>query len=244
MRFGNTQSRGEYDFDLEYSDGTKAVLEVTVSTDEAAEGTAAAIRNSRHGGPFVSRGSCAHDWYVHPVPGASINRIRAEVSTFLAAIEAEGRQEFNAWTDSVESPGVLAIVRELGVEQGTVMKWKSPGIGIALPGDGGLVEPELVNTAVEREASKRDNRRKLGAAPAGEKHLFVYITTTNHVVWVAVRDGPPPEIGPVLPPEVTHAWVAAWAGDGAWHVVWRARSGQSWTRLGLVDTDTGETKAV
>jgi len=244
MRFRNVQSQGEHDFNLEYADGTKAVLEVTISTDEAAEATAAAITKSRHGGPFVSRGCCAHDWYVHPTPGARINRVRAEVSSFLAAIEAEGRREFNAWTDSAESPGVLAILQELGVEQGTAMKWKSPGIGIALPGDGGLVAPDLVNTAVETEASKPDNRRKLGTASPGEKHLFVYITTANHVVWVAVRDESPPEVGLVLPPEVTHAWVSAWAGDGGWHVVWRARSGQSWTPLGLVNADTGETRAV
>lgn len=118
------------------------------------------------------------------------------------------------------------------------------GIGIAPPGDGGLVAPDLVNAAVETEAWKPDNRRKLGTASADEKHLFVYVTTANHVVWVAVRDESPPLTAPALPAEVTDAWVATWAGDGAWHIVWRARRGQSWTRVGLINLDTSEVRAV
>lgn len=244
MRFREVQSQGEHDFDLEYSDGSKAILEVTVSTDEVAEETEKAITKSRHGGPFIPRGRCAYDWYVHLVPGARINRIRSEVAAFLADIEAEGRQEFNAWADSSESPAVSAILMELGIAHGSVVKWKAPGIGIALPGDGGLVDPNLVNAAVEREASKSDNRRKLSSVLDGEKHLFVYVRTTKHVVWVAIRDGSLPEGGPTLPPEITHVWVAAWAGDGSWHTAWRAKNGESWTPLGLVNLETGETRAV
>jgi hypothetical protein len=66
MHYRESQSLGEHDFDLEYPTGTKAPLEVTVSTDEAAEATRAAILRSRRGGPLVPRVQCAHDWYVHP----------------------------------------------------------------------------------------------------------------------------------------------------------------------------------
>ncbi len=244
MHFRETQSSGEPDFDLEYASGMKVPLEVTVSTDEEGEATSAAILRSRRGGPFVPRVCCATDWYVHPVPGANINKIRLHVDRLLAAIEAEGRQEFNASTDAEDSAAVLTILRELGIEAGSVTRWKSPGIGIALPGDGGLVDPNLVNEAVAVEASKADNRRKLDTASGAEKHLFIYITPARHIVWVAARDEFPPTCGPVLPPEVTDVWVATWTGDGSWHTVWRARAGEAWVHLGRVDIDPGQVPAV
>jgi hypothetical protein len=244
MHYRESQSLGEYDFDLEYPTGTRIPLEVTVSTDEAAEATRAATLSSRRGGPFVPRVHCAHDWYVHPRRHANINKIRVRVDSCLAAIEAEGREQFNAFTDAVESPAVFAILHELGIEHGSVVSRKSPGIGIATPGDGGLVDPALVNEAVETEALKADNKRKLSSAAGSEKHLFVYVAHTRHVVWVAVREEAPPTAGPKLPPEITHVWVATWAGDGAWHTVWRAQRGFSWTHMGQVNIETGEVKAV
>lgn len=132
----------------------------------------------------------------------------------------------------------------MGIEWGRVIKWKSPGIRIALPADGGLVDTTLVNGAVETEALKPDNRRKLGSAGGSEKHLFVYVARTRHVVWVAVRDEVPPSVGPQLPPEITDVWVATWAGDGAWHTVWRARRGSPWSHMGQVNIETGERRAV
>ena len=244
MHYRESQSLGEHDFDLEYPTGTRVPLEVTVSTDEAAEATRAAILRSRRGRLFVLRVYCAHDWYVHPRRHANINKIRTHVDNCLAAIEAEGRAQFNAFTDAAQSPAVLAILQELGIEYGSVVSWKSPGIGVATPGDGGLVDPALVNEVVETEARKADNKRKLSAAAGSEKHLFVYVAPTRHVIWVAVRDEAPPAAGPKLPPEITHVWVATWAGGGAWHTVWHARRDFSWTHMGQVNIKTGEVKAV
>lgn len=244
MHYRESQSLGEHDFDLEFPTGTRIPLEVTVSTDEAAVATRAAILSKRRGGSFVGRVHCAHDWYVHPRRHADIKNIRKRVDSYLAAIEAEEREQFNAFTDAAKSPAVFAILKELGIEYGRVVNWKSPGIGIATPGDGGLVDPALVNEAVETEALKADNRRKLSSAEGAEKHLFVYVDHTRHVVWVAVREKAPPAAGPKLPPEITHVWVATWAGDGAWHTVWHARRGFSWTHMGQVNIETGKVKAV
>ena len=244
MHYRESQSLGEHDFVLEYLTGTRVPLEVTVSTDEAAEATRAAILSSRRGRSFVPRVHCKHDWYVHPIRHANINKIRSRVDSCLAAIEAEGRGQFNAFTDSAQSPAVFAILQELRIEYGSVVSWKSPGIGVAMPGDGGLVAPALVNEAVETEALKADNKRKLSAAAGLEKHLFVYVAHTRHVVWVAMREEAPPATGPKLPSEITHVWVATWAGDGAWHTVWHARRGFSWTHMGQVNIETGEVRAV
>jgi hypothetical protein len=239
MHYHPKQSSGEYDFDLEYPNGMKVPLEVTSTTDQGAAATRAAILNPRHGGQFVSRGQCTHDWYVHPLPSARINRIREHVACYLVAIEAEGREKFFAFTDATESPAVSAILQDLKIEYGKVFSYKSPGIGIGLPGDGGRVDSVLVNEAVETEAFKADNKRKLSAAAGSEKHLFVYLdSTTKHEVWVAASDEAPPDAGPRLPPEITHVWMAAWAGDGEWHTVWRAQNGSSWTHKGQVNVKT------
>jgi hypothetical protein len=240
MHYHTNQSLGEWDFDLEYPNRMKVPLEVTSATDQGTAATRAAILNPRHGGPFVSRGQCTHDWYVHPLPSANINKIRKHIASYLVAIEAEGRGEFFTFTDATESPAVSAILRDLKIEYGRVISWKSPGIGIGLPGDGGLVDPVLVNEVVETEALKSDNKHKLSAAAGSEKHLFVYLDgTTKHEVWAAARDEAPPAARPKLPPEITHIWMAALAGDGEWHTVWRAQNGSSWTHEGQVNIDTG-----
>ena len=76
-----------------------------------------------------------------------------------------------------------------------------------MPGDGGLVDPVLVNEAVETEAFKVDNRRKLGFTEGLERHLFVYVTRMRHVVWVAAREEAPPSVGPTYPPKLrTYGW--------------------------------------
>ncbi len=239
MHYRESQSAGEHDFDLVYPMGAAVPVEVTMSTDEIAEATEAAIMRSRKGGPFVQRTQCQHDWWVHPLRHAKINKIRTRVDAYLAAIEAEGRKDFNSFIDATESPAIRAILQDLHIEGGNITKWKSPGIGIATPGGGGLVDPSLVNNAIEIEALKSDNKRKLGSAAGSEKHLFVYVTPSRHVVWVAVRDGMLPASGPRLPPEITHVWVATCAGDGVWHSVWRAQRGLPWTHMGLVNIATG-----
>jgi len=240
MHYRESQSAGEHDFDLEYAIGVSVPLEVTMSTDEETEAIEAAIMRSRKGGPFVPRIQCQHDWWVHPTKHARINRIRTDVDSYLAAIEAEEWEDFNSLIDAAESPAVHAILQDLQIESGKITKWKSPGIGIATPGGGGLVDPALVNEAVEIEACKDDNKRKLGSAEGSEKHLFVYVTPTKYLVWVAIRDGELPASGPKLPPEITHVWLTTWAGDGGWHTVWRAPRDDSWTHIGLVNIETGE----
>lgn len=240
MHYRDSQSLGEHDFDLEYPTGTRVPLEVTQSIDRVMKETCAAIRSR----PFVARGRCKQDWYVYAGRNAHINRIREKVADYLVDIEAEGRTKFFAFTDSAKSPPVRKILLELGIESGCIWKWKSPGIGIELPGDGGLVDPMLVNEAVETEALKADNRRKLNDIAGSEKHLFVYVDYARTVISEAVNGETQPSVGPKLPPEITHVWVATWAGDGGWHAVWRAQRNSSWTHMGQVNIETGELKTI
>ena len=82
MRYQREQSSGEYDFDLVYSDGRVAAVEVTASVDEALERTTARIRDKRRGGPFVPTMKCQNDWLVHPLPDADIRIIRRDVDEY------------------------------------------------------------------------------------------------------------------------------------------------------------------
>jgi hypothetical protein len=235
MQYRCDQSSSVHDFDLQYANGTVAAVEVTASVIEQMERTAATISDERKGGPFVRAKKCRNGWWVHPLPGANINKIRTHVDEHLAAIEAEGRHQFFAYTDANTSPAVARILRELWIEAGDVMQWKPPNcIGIAFPGQGGWVSAEHVQRAIEAEANKEDNRRKLAVAGMDERHLFVYVDPQNYLPWVALVDEHPPQQGPSLPSEITYVWAATRTRSAEEFVVWKAERGKNWQYLGVI----------
>jgi hypothetical protein len=182
MVYRTDQSRMVHDFDLRYSDGRTAAMEVTSSVDQVVQQTNAAIRNKRRGGHFIKARISKRDWYITPVIGARINSIREKADEYLAAIEAAGIDRFFCPIDC--DPSVERIYRDLGVCSGSVLSLGKPGwIRIALPGGGGAVGAILVIRAIRREAFKNDNRAKLAAATAQERHLLVYIDIGNYLPW-------------------------------------------------------------
>jgi len=235
MHYHDDQSTGIYDFDLQYLDGTVAAVEVTVSTSEQLERTAAAILDRRKGRTFVPAKKSRNGWWVHPMRGAKIDRIRANVDEYLAAIEAEGHTRFFAYRDAASSPSIARILYDLGIEGGDVIKWKSPNcIRIALPAVGGLVSAESVEQALEAEATKEDNRRKLAASGCNKRHLFVYINRQNFLPWVALVDEGPPPRSPTLPIEITDVWAVTHTRSPAEVIVWKTETGKNWQYLGVL----------
>src|SRR5690349_17592537 len=89
MRYNSSQAHGEHDFDLYYGGAEPAAVEVTASADSQHLATMAALGDSRRGGQFVQAKKCRRGWYVHPIEGADIRRIRTHVDAYLAAIESE-----------------------------------------------------------------------------------------------------------------------------------------------------------
>ena len=74
------------------------------------------------------------------------------------------------------------------------------------------VDRESVNRAVEDRASDAGNVAKLRAAPhATARHLFVPMYPAAPMVWAV--EYIEPTSTPVLPPEVTRAWVVGGAND-------------------------------
>jgi hypothetical protein len=91
-------------------------------------------------------------------------------------------------------------------------------------GHGGLTaDVDEVNRLVERHAHASDNVKKLGAADADERHLFVWITGSQPKAELAMHTGPPPASPPALPPGLDVVWAQNESGH-----LWRVRRGGNW----------------
>jgi hypothetical protein len=224
-----------HDFDLRYPDGRISGVEVTASVDRVRQETHAAILDARRGGCAIKRRLSNKHWYITPLVGTRIDKIRdkGKGDEYLAAIEAAGLESFHY--PIADDPSVERICTELGVVSGIVFPWKEPGyITIALPGGGGAIGPILVIDAVRREVFKDDNRAKLAAANTTERHLAVYIDLGNYRPWCALVDREPPAVLPKLPLEITDVWAFSETRSDGQYVVWRASSTTPWHSLGRV----------
>jgi hypothetical protein len=229
MEYHPAQSKGEHDFDLHYPDGRVSAVEVTSSVDKTQKETHDAIIDENKGGSAIATHLCKNSWLIFPLMNARISRVRKEADKYLAAIESAGIEEF--WGPTDRRPSVDAIYCDLGVRNGSVASWIKPGhIVMGLPGAHGAIGASTVIEAVEREAFKDDNRRKLGAVGEGERHLAVYVYLTN-LAWVPLVDHEPPPVMPTLPPEITDIWVFSEAYGKHEYVVWRASTSLPWKKL-------------
>ena len=126
-------------------------------------------------------------------------------------------------------PAVVEAVRRLvrlGVDRGRV--WAVEGEPrLFFIGHGGLrADSEEVNRLVEFHAHAGDNLRKLAAADADERHLFVWITGSHPQAELAMYAMGPPETPPNLPEGLDVVWAQNESGN-----LWRARRGGGWEVL-------------
>lgn len=232
MNYRESQSKGEYDFDLRYADGSVSAVEVTSSVDQTLEETHAAIVDRDNGGSSIPTRLCKNSWYIHLLSDTRINPLRKSADRHLAAIEDAGIEKF--WAPTDDRPSVEAIYRDLGVMSGSVASWVKPGnILMSFPGSGGAVGVSTVIEAAEREAFRTDNRKKLGASRCSERHLAVYLYITT-LAWVPLSDFEPAAVVPNLPPEITDIWIFSESSKNSEYVLWRASSSAPWTKRRLV----------
>jgi hypothetical protein len=126
-------------------------------------------------------------------------------------------------------PALVEAVRrlvELGVDHGRV--WAVDGEPrLFFIGHGGLAaDPDEVNRLVERHAHASDNLKKLDAADADERHLFVWITGSHPQAELAMHACGPPASAPVLPEGVDVVWAQNESGH-----LWRVRRGDDWEEI-------------
>jgi hypothetical protein len=231
------QSAGEYDFDLTYADGIRAAVEVTRSTPQYSLQTLTKLRDLECS---VGATACQHSWLVHPLPTARIRLVLKNVDRYLSAIESEGINQFLAEPGRESpSPSVSNILRCLQIVEGSTLLLPPPArIWVAGPSPsakGSIVKAGDLQRAIEDEANKTDNKRKLAASQCRERHLFVYVDSLNTGPWQALIAGCIPEQPPALPAEVTHAWAATdEAPNGI--IVWTAEPAKKWQDRGVISS--------
>ena len=246
MMFRDDQSHGEYDFDLRYRDGTLAAVEVTESTDERQQQTSAEIRNEKKGGPVIKAKKCQKTWMIFPIQNANISNIRKKADEYLSSLEQAGIERFSSYLDAVTSrrckklgieksiaspvPECIEnICVDLQLNSGLVVdEGGTPEIFIHHPVGGGAVGSSVAIKAGEREASKEDNRKKLGAAKIDKRHLVVYVDIG--LPWIALMTFEPPPALPELPEEITHIWLIGHSGEANKNefIVWGAGKNEPW----------------
>lgn len=227
--YRQTQSHGEYDFDLRYNDGTDAAVEVTSAVDEVLMNTVGAIRGKRAGGSVLKAVICQKSWVVFPTKGASIKTIRANIDRELATLEQEGIDRFYCVSKFASVQKVCCSLQITG--GGAIRSEGEPTIRIAYPIGGGAVGPSVATKAGESEAWKQDNRRKLEAAKTTERHLVVYIDVSNGLAWTALTNFAPPSSSPNLPPEITTLWLIGHSEKKDECIVWSASANQTWRSI-------------
>jgi hypothetical protein len=234
--YRSQQSAGEYDIDLRYGDGTTAAVEVTSSTIQEAQHTLAVIGKRGCSVPAIA---CRNSWWVSVLPEARIKLVLEKVDRYLSAIEADGLDRFLAGPGRV-SPSVSKILQVLQIAHGQTIQTSPPArIWVSPSGEcrGSVVKASDLQRAVEAEANKLDNRRKLAASPASqhaERHLFVYGEPLNEGPWQALVTHCLPQRPPVLPADVTHVWAVAETPHGI--IVWVAEPPNGWRDLGAIPT--------
>jgi len=230
MDYRLSQSNGEHDFDLVYSDGSEAAVEVTMTVDQVQQETWRQVLDGRKGGGVIQAKCCKRSWSISISSSTRIDPIREKVDGYLAAIEQEGLSSFQGPTDSNQH--VRKIYADLGVVYGSVLpEWVAgPRIIVGLPGPIGRLTDSAAIDAAEHEATKPDNRKKLGAYVGSERHLAVYApphSLASFGLWM--REPPPKRAS--LPREISHLWIFGddfgVKGDV---VVWRAGPNATWQK--------------
>jgi hypothetical protein len=230
MTYRLSQSNGEYDFDLAYSDSSKAAVEVTTTIDRALQETWRQILDKRKGRGVIPAKHCKRSWSITISSDTRVDPIRRKADEYLAAIEHAGILSFQGATDSNQQ--VRDIYEDLGVVHGSVFpEWLAPPrILIGLPGPIGRLTSSAAIDAAEHEASKPDNRAKLGAYESGERYLAVYAPPHSLASFGLWMYEPPPKRAN-LPPEISQLWIFGddfGAKDDV--VVWRAGLETTWQK--------------
>lgn len=197
------------DFDLLVESIVVHAVEVTSVQLPAARATRAGIERLRDKDVGLT---ATWDVYLHEE--APTRPIERHAPRLLNLLYAKGVAEFDDLSPPAE-PMVAAAVEELAVLH--VPKGRAstrPPFRIHAGGFGsGSLGPANLTRALEAEAAKDDNRRKLADAPAGAtRHLFVWLHDSDWYISSLLRDPITTPPAPLLPDEVDVIWAAVREG--------------------------------
>ena len=206
------------DFDLVLPDNSREPLEITSSVDQPALETWRRFR-----GPLTMEApSLRRHWTLdmravgHNAAGKDVprdvRRLQSKIEPALAALEAAGHERIDlaAFMRDSSLAEPCQTLLELGIDGGgsySVEPGGTPHISYTAS-VGGFTHPDLVAAAIEREADKPDNKRKLAEPPnATRRHIFVAFHGSTGNAFSAVYHGMKGRL-PRLEPPITTAW--AW----------------------------------
>ena len=212
-------------------------VEVVTATDPASTELARLI--NRQSGPRWQADNIHGGWIVDVSPTAPAKRVLRDLPSFLERLEVEGRSSFHSQAAPID------LLTQLAAELGVNAAWQS---ATDFPGSiyTQVDEPsELVAGYVDASsdglvawvsefvghASLQDVIEKLASAESGERHVFVIIPVFGTAPFAAIdpllrRGAATPSDEPLLPPPVTHVWVAhafsrqvfCWSPSTQWSV--------------------------
>jgi hypothetical protein len=213
------QSHGELDFKL-VSEQFIGETEVTTATIQSHIETLQMLSKFASGLDAVE---CKRSWLV--VLNGKLRQHQLEkIDRYLSAIEAVGVSEFgNDDTDPFTPIG--KIYHELNLLEGEVIDVPPPAkiwvVGPSQSNVGSMVDGHDLRVAVEIEANKEDNKRKLARRPEQKEiHFFVYVEPLSIGAWQALICHRLPTQLPRLPAGVTHLWAVALDDCASEFIVW------------------------
>ncbi len=240
---------GTHDFDLLYTNGKVAALEITTAASELILKRWHSMSNINH--RFVAK-SLRSTWMLMlrgGNPQVNLKKIVSEAPRLLERLEVSDISGFERTSpDEIVVHGsadkgdneAVDRLRALGVTSCSAIGHPEQGsdASILLAGAGGYsgsIRRESINGVIEHAICA--NQKKLERAAADERHVFVWIDPSIGAAGVSIDGSQPPATGPNLPEPVTTVWAgfAALGGPCAGvQSLWRADRGRRWEHLGSV----------
>jgi hypothetical protein len=229
-----------HDFDVHLPEGRVVALEVTSSTVPEVVEMWDAILVRDWSFPELDRSwSLSLTAAARGQVGARIDRFYKRGPVLLRTLGPEVR-----WSagDLLGGPlphlsstarQALADLRALGVRHANpvdTMTGGVPLIVLGVSGPAGWVEGNPVNNAVGRAIT--ENEAKLAAADSDERHLFLWVDSTDSPCEAAMATFTLPSDAVDLGGVVDHAWVALWmrsqSTESNIHSMWHVRRRGHW----------------
>lgn len=217
-----------HDFDVQMEDGKVLAVEVTRFNLERELQQQAEIRRINPRFPGLR-----FNWQLGVIGTVDIKRLRREAPSIVVDLEARGIRSLHLDSRSaVGGDTVLAHLRSMGVRLlYTLDRADSRGgnLDIGSAPSVGSSTPDVATDVAELMARRRGKAEKLAAATADERHLFVWVETSQLSAIAAMGTGVLPTRAPALPEAIDVVWLAT----GYEHPrVWQYNRRVGWSDVG------------